>query len=281
MRRCSAKQNPDNACTYEKGVHLGEWLEPEEFRDKVYGAKAKHPEECTAYFYYAMTTIAEIASLLGDRNYAEKLKPYADGAKRAYLHFAELDTDRQAKLVRPLALGLLDGDTKEQAQKRLVRAVENYHYKIGTGFLSTPFILGVLSEAGELETAYKMLECTENPSWLYEIENGATTIWESWEGDLSHNHYSPGAVCQWLFDNVCGISIEGENHFVLKPLPGGTLTNASASYKSLYGDVKSAWEKTDGKVKYTFSVPSNCTATVKLPNGEETNVKAGEYEYEI
>ena len=266
---------------YEKGIHLGEWLEPEQFRDKVYGAKAKHPEECTAYLYLAMTTVAEIAETLGEKEYAASLRPVAEKAKAVYPQFADLDTDRQAKLVRPLALGLLGGGEKTKAQKRLKQAVEHFDYKVGTGFLSTPFVLGVLTEAGEAETAYKMLLNTERPGWLYEIEQGATTVWESWEGDISRNHYSPGAVCQWLFDTVCGICADGENHFVLAPVPGGTLTNAEASYISLYGEVKSRWEKTDGGVKYVFEIPANCTAEIRLPGGRTETVNAGRYEYEI
>lgn len=266
---------------YEKGVHLGEWLEPEEFRDTVYGTKAKHPEECTAYLFLAMSTMAEIASLLGEETYAAKLTETAKAAKKAYPRFAELDTDRQAKLVRPLALGLLEGETKVKAQKRLKQAVEHYRYRVGTGFLSTPFVLPVLTEAGESETAYKMLLNTEKPGWLAEIADGATTVWENWEGDLSQNHYSPGAVCQWLFDTVAGIRVDGENHFVLAPIPGGTLKCAEASYKSLYGEVKSRWEKTDSGVKFTFEVPANATAEIRLPGRETEKVSAGRHEYEV
>lgn len=220
---------------YEKGVHLGEWLEPEEFRDTVYGTRASHPEECTAYLFLALTTMAEIALILDEVSYATRLTEAADGSKKAYLRFAELDTDRQARLVRPLAFGLLEGETKVKAQKRLKQAVENYHNRVGTGFLSTPFVLPVLTEAGDTETAYKMLLNTEKPGWLAEIADGSTTIWENWEGNLSQNHYSPGAVCQWLFDTVAGIRVDGENHFVIAPIPGGTLTYANACYKSLYG----------------------------------------------
>ena len=266
---------------YEKGIHLGEWLEPEQFRDKVYGAKAKHPEECTAYLYLAMTTMAEIAEALGETEYAARLRLVAEKAKAVYPQFAELDTDRQAKLVRPLALGLLDSREKAKAQKRLKQAVEHFDYKVGTGFLSTPFVLGVLTEAGEKETAYKMLTNTERPGWLYEVEQGASTVWESWEGDVSRNHYSPGAVCQWLFDTVAGIRVEEENHFVLSPIPGGTLTHAGANYKSLYGEVKSRWEKTDSGVKYEFQVPANCTAEIRLPGGRTETVSAGRYEYAV
>ena len=268
---------------YEKGVHLGEWLEPEEFRDAVYGAKARHPEECTAYLYLTMSTMAEIASLLG-----EPSGDYEKAAKRArevYPRYAELDTDRQAKLVRPLALGLLNGETKKKAQIRLAKAVENFHYRVGTGFLSTPFLLPMLSEAGESETAYRLLLNTEKPGWLYEIEQGATTVWETWEGYVgkgdsgSLNHYSPGAVCQWLFDTCAGIRTDGENCFVVAPIPGGELTHAAASYRSPYGEVSSRWEKTDSGVRYTVTIPANCMAEIHLPGQEIVRVSAGTYEF--
>lgn len=279
-----ANANPNNAYTYEKGVHLGEWLEPEEFRDKVYGTQAKHPEECTAYLYYAMTTLSEIASLLGDKGYAEKCAELAAGAMKAYnalfVQTGTLDTDRQAKLVRPLALELLDGEAKAAAQKRLVQAVEKYNYRVGTGFLSTPFILPVLTEAGRTDVAYKVLLNEEKPGWLGEIKDGATTIWENWEGDLSQNHYSPGAVCQWLFDTVAGIRVDGENHFVIAPAPGGALRHAEGSYKSLYGEVKSRWEKTDSGVRFEIEIPTNTTAEIILPTGETYTVSAGIYLYE-
>lgn len=279
-----AKTNPHNACTYEKGVHLGEWLEPEEFRDKVYGAQAKHPEECTAYLYYAMETIGEIADILDKGNMRERCRETAKGAKAAYdtlfVKTGTLDTDRQAKLVRPLALGLLDGETKEKAQERLVQAVEHYNYRVGTGFLSTPFLLPVLTEAGEVEIAYKMLENTEKPGWLAEILDGATTIWENWEGDLSQNHYSPGAVCQWLFDTVAGIRVAGENRLTIAPMPGGCLKYVQAEYLSPYGRVVSRWEETDRGMVYTVEIPANVTAEINLSDGKCEIVGTGVYTYQ-
>ena len=283
----AAKANPYNAYTYEKGMHLGEWLEPEQYQEKISaGKRPKHTEEATAYLHLTMSTMAEIAELLGEKELAARYAEVAEGSKKAYAKFAELDTDRQAKLVRPLALGLLDGETKKAAQTRLVKAVENFHYCVGTGFLSTPFLLGVLTEAGESETAYKMLLNTEKPGWLYEVTHGATTVWETWEGCTigavntgSLNHYSPGAVCQWLFDTVCGIRVDGENRFVIAPVPGGTLSHAEASYRSLYGEVKSRWEKTEQGVKYTVEIPANCTAEICLPDGRTETVTAGVHEY--
>ena len=131
-----------------------------------------------------------------------------------------------------------------------------------------------------------MLLNTEKPGWLYEVEQGATTVWETWEGYVgrgdsgSLNHYSPGAVCQWLFDTCAGVRPDGENHFIIAPVPGGTLTHAEARYKSLYGEVKSAWEKTDDGRKFTITIPANCTAELRLPGGRTESVKSGSYTFE-
>ena len=279
-----AKTNPYNAYTYEKGMHLGEWLEPEEFQEKITaGRQPKHPEEATAYLHLTMATMAEIAGILGKGSDKKVFEDYAEGSKKAYQHLfaAALDTDRQAKLVRPLALGLLDGDEKNYARKRLNQAVEKGHYRVGTGFLSTPFLLGVLTEAGNAETAYKMLENTEKPGWLYEVCQDATTIWESWEGNASRNHYSPGAVCQWLFDTVAGIRPDGENRFLIQPVPGGTLTYAKGSYRSIYGLVESGWEKQNRETVFTVTIPANTTARLALPDGSSYNLNPGSYTYTV
>ena len=276
--------NPFNEFTYEKGMHLGEWLEPEEFQERISaGKQPKHPEEATAYLHLAMKTMAEIAGVLGKTAEKVTYEKYAEGSKKAYDHLfvktGTLDTNRQAKIVRPLALGLLDGEEKIHAQNRLVKAVADCGYHVGTGFLSTPFLLGVLTEAGETEVAYKMLENTEKPGWLYEVIQGATTVWETWEGNLSRNHYSPGAVCQWLFDTVAGIQVMGENRFRITPVPGGTLTCAKASYRSIFGEVESSWEKREGKVIFTVTIPANTTARLKLPNGDSWILSSGTHTY--
>ena len=170
-------------------------------------------------------------------------------------------------------------------QKRLAQAVVNRDYTIATGFLSTPFVLGELTKMGRADLAYRMLENEKQPGWLYEVKQGATTIWENWEGSASHNHYSPGAVCQWLFDTVAGIVPDGENHFVIRPVPGGDMTWAEASYDSLYGRVESSWRLEDGadgtdgtgKISYHIVIPSNVTAEVCLPDRQPVHLTAGEY----
>jgi len=281
--RKAAASDPNDAYVYEKGFHLGEWLEPEEFRDEVSaGTRQLRTEEATAYLHYSMTHLTEIAEELGEDADAALFAEYADGAKKAYNHLfvndGTIDTDRQAKLVRPLALGLIDGEARDRVAQRLGLAAENRDYRIGTGFLSTPFVLPALTDSGRVDVAYRMLENTKAPSWLAEVKAGATTVWEDWEGKESHNHYSPGAVCQWLFDTVAGIRVDGENHFIVAPVPGGTLTSARATYLSPYGCVESAWTRVDDELRLTVTLPSNTTASVRLPGGVVHQIGPGAHE---
>ena len=284
------KDDPLNAYLYEKGVQLGEWLEPEAFREEIRpGQKQNHGEEATAYFYYALTLAAEAAQTLGEYADTERFAAFAKGAKQAYqkafLPHGAPDTDRQAKLVRPLALGL--ADDRNPLEERLAYAVEKGRYRVGTGFLSTPFLLKTLTEAGRVDLAYRVLENEECPGWLYEVNQGATTLWETWEGRLtdgnsgSRNHYSPGAVCSWLMDTVSGIRPAGERHFEIIPTPGGSLTRAEGEYRSIYGTVESSWSREPEGLRFACTIPVNCTARICLPDGTCSNVSAGSYVYTI
>lgn len=276
------------------GQSYGEWAEPNDVMAfKWYDFASPHPEESTAYTYFTLKHVLEIAEILGktkDKR-LERIKKYSDGAKRAYQELVtkkkfSLDTDRQAKLVRPIYMGLLTKEQEEYAKKRLVKAMENYGWRLGTGFLSTAFILNVLADL-DVEYAYKLLENEECPGWLFMPKNGATTIWESWEGNMtsdkgiaSLNHYSKGALCEWLIGSMCGIKIgDKPNIFTVKPIAGGNITYAKASYDSVYGKIISGWRRQKGKTVYAVTIPSNTTARIILPDGERT-VSAGEYEFE-
>ncbi len=274
------------------GQSYGEWAEPVEvgggfrWQDFV----NPHPEVSTAYTAYILRLMGEIAERLGHGDDAKEFRAYAEGCKMAYRELVAegpytLDTDRQAQLVRPLYMELLDEKQTAFAQKRLIRALEHYGWRLGTGFLSTPLILYVLADY-DLEAAYKLLENEEIPGWLSMPKAGATTIWESWEGPNSQegvaslNHYSKGAAVEWLFTTMCGIRVAGENRFVIAPRPGGSFTHAGARYDSVFGTVESRWEKRDGKTVYTISVPANCEAEIRLPGGTRETVAAGEHRFE-
>ena len=275
-----------------RGQSYGEWAEPQDVcLFHWYDFAAPHPEVSTAYTSYMMALMEEIAVRLGRIEDLENYRTYKDGCKEAYQELVttkqySLDTDRQAQLVRPLALGLLDETQTAYAKQRLIQAMEHYGWRLGTGFLSTPFILDVLADI-DLEAAYRLLENEEIPGWLSMPKAGATTIWESWEGPNaigdgvgSLNHYSKGAVCQWLFETMCGIHVAGENAFLLAPKPGGHFTHAQACYNSVYGKVACGWEKQeDGSYRYEVEIPANTRAKVVLPGGREMMCTAGSYRF--
>ena len=273
------------------GQSFGEWAEPADVHatDWIRDTAMPHPEESTAYTCYIMELMAEIAGVLGKDADAEYFRSCADRVRRGYQALRRqngftLDTDRQASLIRPLYMKLLDPEQTEFARKRFLQALENYQWRLGTGFLSTPFILYVLAEY-DLDAAYRLLENEEMPGWLFMPKAGANTIWESWEGTqaqggiASLDHYSKGAVCEWLFSSMCGIVPDGENHFSITPRPGGRFTRAKAAYQSVYGLVESGWERKDGKTVYTITIPANCTAEIRLPDGRTETTAAGGYTY--
>lgn len=272
------------------GQSYGEWAEPADVHPNHWADMvAPHPEVSTAYTAYVLECMAEISKELGYHEDAGRFMKYSDGCKLAYQELSgmqehTLDTDRQARLVRPLAFGLLNQEQEEFAKKRLIQALENYGWRLGTGFLSTPLILDVLAQI-DIEAAYHLLENEEMPGWLFMPKNNATTIWESWEGTkaqggiASLNHYSKGAVCEWLFKTMCGIHVDGENHFTIAPKPGGSFTYAKAEYQSIYGQVESFWKKEDSKYVVHVTIPCNTTAEVILPDGSHYQVEAGTHEF--
>ncbi|MBO4540834.1 MAG: family 78 glycoside hydrolase catalytic domain, partial [Bacilli bacterium] len=206
------------------GQSYGEWAEPNDVKAFVWTDFAMpHPEESMAYTSYILSLMVEISHLLGREEDIALFQEYAEGVKRAYQELVSkpnfsLDTDRQCKQVRPLYFGLLNDEQKAFAEKRLLEALDHYRWRLGTGFLSTPFILYVLEKI-DPEYAYKLLLNEEMPGWLYMAKENTGTIWEGWEGPnaqqgiSSLNHYSKGAVVEWLFSSMLGIKIEGENEF--------------------------------------------------------------------
>ena len=274
------------------GQSYGEWAEPSDVHKMTWvDCAIPHPESSTAYTIYMLDLMSEIEEILGYRDKAKEYKDFSNKCRKSYQALIEknneysLDTNRQANLVRPLALNLLNNKQEEFAKQRLIKALDNYDWRIGTGFLSTPLILDVLSKIDK-EYAYRLLENTKCPGWLNMAKN-STTIWEAWEGkDTSNggiaslNHYSKGAMCAWLFNSMCGINVEKDNHFVIKPLPGGSFTYSKASYMSIYGEVISEWKKTSKGYEYNISIPVNTWATIVLPNGKTYNQNLRSKHYE-
>jgi len=198
---------------------------------------------------------------------------------------ASFTANTQTSYVVPLQADLFDESHKDQALENLVHNVAAHGYKLTTGFIGTPYLNLVLSQNGYDEEAYRLFEQTEYPSWLYPVLQGATTMWERWNSytikrgfglvDMnSFNHYSFGAIEEWMFSYMLGIQPiaedPGYHTFVLTPRPGGDIRFARGFYDTVYGRIESSWRWLDDEdgVVYEFLVPANTTARLQLPASE-------------
>ena len=194
----------------------------------------------------------------------------------------------QAAYIRALALDMVSKEKKPSVIAQLKRELEAANYHLNTGFLSTVYLLPTLCDIGLVDEAFRILEQTTDPGWLHPITLGATTMLENWNGmDMfrdSFNHYSFGAVCQFLFEYVAGIrptfAAPGFREFELKPILGGSLSWAEGSYKTQYGTIESRWEHEGQRFAYTCTVPEGTSAHLTLPDGTIKMLTAGNYRFE-
>lgn len=277
----------------ETGFHYGEWLEPASTmtRDGFRATFCPDTEVTTAWFYHTAGQLSEMAEILGYADDAEKYSSLAKNIKQAYTkEFVPVKSRRACRYVRPSYMGLLSADEKAKTLKRLSEMCAENDYKIATGFLSTYKLLPVLSENGYTETAYKILENEKRPGWLYEVNKGATSVWESWNGigddnvpNHSLNHYGEGSLCGWLFSECGGIKPlkAGFSEILLAPKIGGTLKYAACEYQSCKGLIKSRWELSGDEVKFSFTAPQGIKASVLLPDGTKDEFNGGSRQYVI
>lgn len=280
------KKNPYRKYTIDSGMEYGEWLEA-----GISMADAmKHiifhgvPEIATAYYAYSSRMMAEIAEVLGKKEDAVYYRELSENARNAYrfieLHDGHIHSDRQCRYVRPMQMGLLDGEEAKNAAADLNRLVIENDYHLNTGFLTTGQLCSVLADHGYVETAYRLLLQEDTPGWLYAVKNGATTVWESWEGNTgdtgvaSLNHYSKGAVVSWFIEGICGIRVDREKT-VIRPQPHPLIKHAAAEFLSPYGLIRSAWRYDGDMVEYTVTLPPNMTALFIAPDGTERKLEAG------
>ncbi len=193
--------------------------------------------------------------------------------------------------------GLVEGKAKENMIARLRANFDEHDGCLQTGFLGTSILMATLTDNGMVDIAYNLLFQRKNPSWLYSVDNGATTIWERWNsytiesgmgpsGMNSFNHYAYGAVCAWIWETAAGIAADpaepGFKHIIMKPVPDKRLGHLEAEYKSAAGTIKSAWKFEGDKWIWEFTVPEGAKASVTLPG--QTDVKeyeAGTHKVEI
>ena len=281
--------------------HFGDWISPDVPKMKEWQSRSKWT--ATASLRHTSLLLSKIAHIL---NKKDDEKYYLDLSNKVADAYESILTNKKGKLynefqtgyVLPLQFNMFKKENIPNATYNLKQLVEKNNYCIGTGFPGTPYILFVLADNGYKDVAYKMLENTICPSWLYEVKVGATTIWERWDalnengecpigedgtgGMISFNHYASGAVGDFLYRRVAGIEpLEcGYKKILIKPVVGGSLTYAKAETKTPYGIVKSSWKIENGKFILSVTIPYGSEAQIVLPNGETYNKTHGTYTFE-
>jgi alpha-L-rhamnosidase len=293
----STKYNHQALAAENGNYQWADWLSYEPLESCGRGAFDKNgplPDAITYWNYLGASYWAIDASMMADMALAtgRDASRYQQMAKtaREYLKEQFLDdkgnfrtavfNTMQTPTLFALRNGLVEGDAKQLLIQRLRKNFADHGNCLQTGFLGTSILMPTLTYNGMADIAYELLFQRKNPSWLYSIDNGATTIWERWnsymiehgmgpKGMNSFNHYAYGCVCQWLWENVAGIAADTANpgfkHIVMKPLPDKRLGFVNAEYKSAAGLIKSSWRYEGDNWIWDFTIPEGATATVTLP----------------
>ena len=238
----------------------------------------------TAYFAHSAQIVAKAAALLGkgaDAAKYDKLFHDIDEAfLRAYVHDdGSMVAGTQSTYVVALAFGLIPERLHDAVARHLVDDVTARGH-LTTGFVGVGFLNPTLTSLGRSDLAYQLLLTDTFPSWLYTVKQGATTIWERWDGYTpergfqassmnSFNHYSLGSVGKWLYAGAGGIGVDEEHpgfkHFHLRPQFSTKLASFKATFDSPYGPITSYWRTEGGQMVYDATVPPNASADLTLP----------------
>ena len=239
--------------------------------------KTKTPADITdtAYYYRDAQIVSLAASLTGNQADARKYADLAAGIKAAFnANFYHADTGlygngSQTSLSCALYQGLVEPENKQRVLNNLVAAVEKQNNHIDTGILGAKYLLNALTENGRADVASRIASQKDLPSWGWWIEQGATTLWEQWNGAESRNHIMFGDISAWFYKALAGINPDpaapGFKHIIIKPNVVGNLTSAEATYDSVRGRIVSDWKIKQGRFNLTVTIPANTTATIYLP----------------
>lgn len=293
---------PHEQFLWDTGFHWGEWNEPEMpylDTDVVHAfltqlSTTDHGNIATAYLHHSSDLLARMADVLGRDHELIHYRNLADATRAAWqIEFLSSDgtvkPNTQASYVRALAFNLPPDDLRQQMIQHLVDLIRNADTHLGTGFLSTPYLLPTLADGGYIDLAYELLFQETAPSWLTMIDRGATTIWEHWNGvddsgvaRESLNHFSKGAVVSFLHRYTAGIQPlkPGYRRFRVAPTPGGGLTFTRAVHDTPYGEIEASWRIESGVFRLAVRVPAGTTAEVVLPDGRTEDATPGASTYE-
>ncbi|MBQ2818098.1 MAG: family 78 glycoside hydrolase catalytic domain [Clostridia bacterium] len=260
--------------------HFADWLG----LDAPYGSyKGSTDENLIASAFYAYDTALLIkAGKVLDKDMSEYEEKYEKIVSAFKAEFPQPKTQTECVLMLHFDLT----DDKKAVAKKLAELVNEYGH-LTTGFVGTPYLLHALSDNGYSDIAWQLLLKEDYPSWLYPITKGATTIWEHWDGikpdgsfwskDMnSYNHYSYGAVLDWVIEKAAGIRPikAGFEKISISPIPNEKLGSLCVRFDSPCGTIESKWIYENGICRYTITTPAETEITV---NGKTYNVKPGTY----
>lgn len=278
------------------GFHFGDWLFYTMGDDNAGNAAVTDRYLMAQAFYgYSVQLLAKTARVLGRLQDAARYDSLSLRVREAFNREyvspnGRVSSNTQTAYVLALHFDMLPESLRAQAAQRLVDNVRQYGNHLTTGFLGTPYLCHVLSRFGHADVAFTLLMQESYPSWLYPVKMGATTIWERWNGIRtdgtfevpsmnSFNHYAYGAIGDWMYRSVAGLDTDeegpGYRHVVVKPHVGGGLTKAMATLDTYYGTASSGWERKDGRLRLSVTVPPNAKATVHLPVSSAQDLTEG------
>ena len=278
---------------WKRGMHWGDWLEPGRKAYRYFLPWAKKGHVATPFWARSAELTAKVAELLGKQQEAERYKVLSREVKRAYLRKyvhrdGRVKPPTQGAYVLALAFDMVPPELAPRLAARLAELVGKNDNHLSTGFTSTVHLCQVLCRYGYEDVAFALLTQDTPPSWLYEVKQGATTIWESWDAmrpdgslqkGISFNHYAFGAIGDWLYRYIAGIqpdeTLPGFKHSVLAPHPGAGLEAASATHRSPYGEVSTSWKRSDADMTIDVRVPPNTTAALHLPGARTSEIEEG------
>lgn len=277
-----------NAKEYVPNTHsFADWLQPYPEKGGKMGNRGDTPRLFvnTAYFAHSAHLVSKIAGVLGKTEDEQKYKALYKNIAAAFetKFFDEngkFKNKKQTQTSYLLAIyfELLKPETKEKAQKHLLNEIKKANNHLGTGFLGTPILPMVLDDMGQTDLMYKILFKETYPSWFYSINQGATTMWERWnsyskatgynpQSMNSLNHYAYGAIGQWMYERIAGLSslAPGYKKIKIAPVPNKPLTSAEASVNTPYGKASSTWKLENETFKLDVVIPPNTTAEIHIP----------------
>lgn len=279
---------------WDQGFQFGDWLDPAAPPDRPADARTNAQIVATAYFARSAELVGYAAGVLGrvneETHYLVLAADIREAFAREYVTPAgRLMSDATTAYGLALEFALLpDAAQRRHAAERLADLVRANGYRISTGFVGTPLICDALANAGYYRSAYRLLLQRENPSWLYPVTMGATTIWERWDSMLpdgsinpgemtSFNHYALGAVADWLHRVVGGLApaMPGYHRIEVCPRPGGGITQATARHRTPYGMVECSWALEADVFQLSLTVPPNSGASVTLPGSARAPFEVG------